>query len=173
MLNSENYNRVTPTALPQASSFFYQNDPRWKDIQIVETRPYTLGSHGCLITSLTNAFNDSLRSSAECKSCYLPYSPDMMLGLLKQHKAINSDGLVVWSAAEEALSAEIKPFDANIDYYYPYHIVQYCHCGFAHFSNVLEILDDGTVRVYNVWNGSILDLLPNQCRRYIDLRFHK
>lgn len=159
MLNSELYN--------------YQNDPRWKDIQIVETRDFTLGSSGCLITSLTNAFNDYNKQNAECKSCYLPYTPDMLLGLLKQHKAINEDALVVWSAAEEALNMECEPFCSAPDPYFSYQIVQFTNFGYSHFSNVLGILDDGDIRIYDTYNGSVKDLLPNQVRRWINVRFHK
>ena len=156
----------------ETSKFFYQNDERWKNIQMVDTRPYTLGSSGCLVTSLTNAYNDYNREHAECKSCYLNCTPDMMLGLLKQHKAINEDGLVVWAAAEEALSAEINPFDANIDFYYPYHIIQYINFGSAHFSNVIKIMENGNIFIYDVYSGSCKELLPNQVRRWINLRFH-
>lgn len=167
----------------EASKFFFQNDERWKNIQITETRPYTLGSHGCLITSLTNAYNDYNREHAECESCYLPYTgkpqhdgsvsytPDMMLGLLKQHKAINEDAMVVWKPAEEVLNAEIEPFCKAPDPYFAYQIVQYVNFGYMHFSNVIKIMDNGNILVYDVYSGACKELLPNQVRRWINVRF--
>ena len=157
----------------EVSKFFFQNDERWKNIQMVGTRPYTLGSHGCLITSLTNAYNDFNREHAECKSCYLPYTPDMMLGLLKQHKAINEDAMVVWSPAEKALNAEIEPFCKLPDPYFAYQIIQFTNFGYAHFSNYIKTLDNGNIFIYDVYSGACKELLPNQIRRWINVRFYK
>ena len=150
--------------------FVSQKDSRWKDVKLIEGKDYTIGSSGCLITSLTNCYNLSNYINAECKHCLILDTPATMLERLKQYKAINQDGLVIWSAAEKALNMEVQPFDAIPDPYFNYQICQFVNNGYAHFSNLIKYTEN-EVLIYDVYSGTLRELLKNQVRRYINLRF--
>lgn len=136
----------------------YQNNELWRDKKLGRSQ-LTIGSHGCLITSLCNIYN--MRSKNFI-------TPDTFNGLMTENHGINSQGLVIWNIAEIILKAKIEhiykgamTYDVN-----SYYIVNFLLSGHGHFTNLLEISGDKYF-IYDVWDASYKVLKAKDIRRVV------
>ena len=143
---------------------FYQNDSRWKNIKLGKSN-VTIGSHGCLLTSICNIINHKNSNEA--------FTPEKLNQLLINEKGFTNEGLIIWAVVERLFNVRIDSnykgqinYDAN-----NYYIVNYINFGAGHFVNLIET-EGIKFFVFDVWDG--LNKVKNQheIRRYVKL-FYK
>ena len=131
----------------------YQNDPKWKDAPLNNSKE-TIGSVGCLLTALCN-INNILNDTF-----ITPIELDRQLIL---YNGYTNDNYIIWSVVEHILDLEIvHHYTGEIEYSVDdYFIVNYLNEGYGHFTNLLS--KHGTCHtVFDVWS--------NQIRNKTDIR---
>lgn len=141
----------------------YQNDELWKNEKLGNTK-LTIGSHGCLLTSLTNIYNQKYRQDK---------TPDQFNRELIQNNGYTKDGLIIWDTAKKLL--ECDRIDINykgvIDYdMYNYFIVNYLNFGYGHFTNLIE-KSNNDFFVFDVYDNKNKLKKVNEIRRVIKVYF--
>ncbi len=101
--------RISPTAIPASGGrelhirlpdndkTFLQKDKRWAADEL-GTSGCTLGSHGCLVSSVAMA----------CTNLGVDLTPKDLNERLKQHEGFLPQGWVVWSAISRATDAKLS-----------------------------------------------------------------
>ena len=140
----------------------HQNDNRWKDKPLNGSQTITIGSHGCLLTSLCNIYNHHAQ-----QQIYTPLSLDKKL---KEIKGYTDGNLIIWSAIETVFNCKCIPwFTDNIDYSLrDYYIANFLHFGTGHFTNIV-FADSKAVRIYDVWDDQ--EKLIDYPRRVVKVSF--
>ena len=140
----------------------YQNDPRWKSKQLGRSN-VTIGTHGCLLTSLVNIYNQ--RYNEAMTPAELNDQMNVMAGF-------TSGGLIIWDIASKILQADIKPHFAG-DIVYDsrtFYIVNFISGGIGHFSNLIEKSNDKYF-IYDVWNGLNIIRDHSEIRRVVRVSY--
>lgn len=146
----------------------YQNDEKWKNIQILDT-PYTLGSHGCLITASANVKNLHENKIIE--------NPETLYNKLVQNNGITKNGLVIWDVLSKILGCKINYFytgelDYNINSYYVVHYYLKDEKGnsYGHFTNLIEC-ENSNYFCFDVYNRINKLKKRNEIDRYVKYLF--
>ena len=141
----------------------FQNDRRWRNIPLGRSS-VTIGSHGCLITSLCNSYN--IRRGQEI------LTPDIFNQKMIDMGGYTPGGLVIWSVAQKILNAEINSnytqgmFNMD-DYFY---IVNYIFGGIGHFTNLIGF-DGFDVNVFDVYDGDHKKIPRKEIRRVVSISY--
>jgi len=124
----------------------YQNDPKWKDAPLNNSKE-TIGGVGCLLTSLCNINN--MVNNKDCT----PVDLDRDLMLFNGYTA---DNLIIWSVVEHILNLDIvHHYTGEIEYTIKdYFIVNYINHGYGHFTNLIS-KHGSCYTVFDVWNNKI------------------
>ena len=124
---------------------YQQNNMRWKNASINNSKVETIGSVGCLLTSLCNIHN------AKYNDDMTP--PDLNDKLIMNNGYTNGN-LIIWSVVEHILKCSIKHYyEGEVEYdMNSYYIVNFLHFGTGHFTNLLNKKED-RYNIYDVWDG--------------------
>ena len=123
---------------------FYQNDRRWAGLPINNSSE-TIGSVGCLLTSLCNIAID--------RDCDIDIDPEILNQMLIDNNGYTSGNLIIWSVVSELLGVEIDHiYTGKIDYdINAYYIVNFLNPTVGHFTNLLSKHGDN-YNIYDVWD---------------------
>ena len=142
---------------------YYQNDERWKNTKLGNTE-MTIGSHGCLLTALTNIYNQEYRQDK---------TPDILQKELMALSGMTKEGLIIWDVAKKILKCDRidHNYKGVIDYdMYNYFIVNYLNYGYGHFTNLIE-KSNNDFFVYDVYDGRNKIKRINEIRRVVKIYF--
>jgi len=150
---------------------FYQNDARWKNIKLGNSK-YTIGSHGCVITFLCNIHH--IRNKDDM-------TPIKLNSLLLEKNGYTADGLVYWNIVQDILKCRIdSDYKGSIEYdlnnyfsvnYNNTYIENGIKKTIGHFVNLIE-KQGIEYFVFDVWDGLKKVKKHNEIRRVIKV-FYK
>lgn len=137
---------------------FYQNDDRWKNVKLNNSNE-TIGSVGCLLTALTNIYNDIY-----CQHI----TPEDINRELIIYNGYTSDNLIIWSAVEHILKLKIVHHYTDDIFYstHDYFIVNYLNYGVGHFTNLISKRRDN-FEVFDVWDNKVKTKNAKDIRRVV------
>jgi len=123
---------------------FYQNDPIWKDKSLNNSKE-TIGSVGCLLTSLCNIYN----LINDKKITPIDLNRDLIL-----YNGYTNDNLIIWSVVEKILNLNIYHYyNGEIEYSLNnFYIVNYLNHGYGHFTNLIS-KKENEYNVFDVWDN--------------------
>ncbi len=131
----------------------YQNDKRWKDEPLNDSTE-TIGSVGCLVTSLcniNNIVNDNKITPPELNRKLILYN------------GYTDENYIIWSVVEHILGVEIiHNYTGKIEYSLnAFYIVNYLNPKIGHFTNLIS--KHGSSHI-------VFDVYSNQIRNKTDIR---
>lgn len=159
-----------------------QNNSLWsKDIMADGKKgTYTLGEHGCVITSVCNIINMHKKLKADSKPC----NPRDLNKLVKENKGYTEDGLVIWAVLEKIIGAKIEPYfylinergkdnhygNVNFQQENVYYIARLNTDTGYHFLNMLGVCS-GNYLLFDVYDDRFLFVPSYEIKRIIKITF--